>query len=470
MRRALILAGVALAARALPLAAQQATLVPAQPLTLDAAIARALEVNPAVGVADAGLKRAEASVKEARASFLPQINASANYTRLIQSQFFPDGFPPDTGAPSTFPFGQRNTWNFGITGQQILFDWRLSGIGIAKAGREQARVEVGAQRAQLELDVTTAYVDALVADGLVAVAESTLSQQERTLRETELAWRTGTRPEFDVLRARVARDGQRPDVIRRRAARELAYVRLRQLLRLQDAGTLQLDRDDVVRRLAEPVVIGDTAIERRAPVQQAAYTVKAREVNVGATRAQMYPSLVLNTQYAQIGFGRETFPPLTRFIPDWSVGLGVSFPLFNGLRYYAQTDGAKQELVQARLQLEQARDAATRDLRDALTSLGAAEEAWRVSEGTVEQARRAYEIAELRYREGLSTQTELADSRLLLEQAQVQRLQAAREYLVARTRARLLPDLPVGVASGAPVQGAPLQAPTVLPAQTTRRF
>jgi ammonia channel protein AmtB len=35
----------------------------------------------------------------------------------------------------------------------------------------------------------------------------------------------------------------------------------------------------------------------------------------------------------------------------------------------------------------------------------------------VEQARRAYAIADLRFQEGVSTQVELADARLLLEQA-----------------------------------------------------
>ena len=48
----------------------------------------------------------------------------------------------------------------------------------------------------------------------------------------------------------------------------------------------------------------------------------------------------------------------------------------------------------------------------------------------MQQAARAYEIAELRYREGLSTQLELSDSRLLLAQAQVNRARAARDLQI----------------------------------------
>jgi outer membrane protein TolC len=68
-------------------------------------------------------------------------------------------------------------------------------------------------------------------------------------------------------------------------------------------------------------------------------------------------------------------------------------------------------------------------------------------DGTVEQARRAYSIAEIRYREGISTQLEVADSRILLQQAEANRAQAARDLAVARVRLALLADLPFAGAS-----------------------
>ena len=57
-----------------------------------------------------------------------------------------------------------------------------------------------------------------------------------------------------------------------------------------------------------------------------------------------------------------------------------------------------------------------------------------MSEGVVEQARRAFDIAEVRYREGISTQLELDNSRLLLVQAQGNRALAARDLEVNKAR------------------------------------
>ena len=97
----------------------------------------------------------------------------------------------------------------------------------------------------------------------------------------------------------------------------------------------------------------------------------------------------------------------------------------------------------------------------------------------MQQAERAYEIAELRYREGLSTQLELSDARLLLQQAQNQRAVAARTVQLARVRLALLPDLPLSAASspaaaaqgaGATQQQAPVTTPAApaTPAASTR--
>jgi outer membrane protein len=84
------------------------------------------------------------------------------------------------------------------------------------------------------------------------------------------------------------------------------------------------------------------------------------------------------------------------------------------------------------------------DAATALEDLSAAEATLKASTGTVEQAERAYQIADLRNREGLSTQLELSDSRLSLQVAQANRARSARDVQVARARVALLPNLPVG--------------------------
>ncbi|HEU4647423.1 MAG TPA: TolC family protein, partial [Gemmatimonadales bacterium] len=124
-------------------------------------------------------------------------------------------------------------------------------------------------------------------------------------------------------------------------------------------------------------------------------------------------------------------------------------PLFTGGRVSGGVQSARASVEAAELRLRQARKLALLDARSATTQLESALAAWEASQGTVEQAQRAYEIAELRYREGLSTQTELNESRIQLQQAEANRAQTTRDLQVARTRLALLPALPLAQAQRA---------------------
>ena len=102
---------------------------------------------------------------------------------------------------------------------------------------------------------------------------------------------------------------------------------------------------------------------------------------------------------------------------------------------------------EAMLRLRQATETATRENEALQLQLQGALAFWDASQGTAEQAARAYSITEVRVRNGLSTLTDLAEARLQLQQAEANRAQAARDLQVARLRLTLLRDLPFGVAS-----------------------
>jgi outer membrane protein TolC len=118
------------------------------------------------------------------------------------------------------------------------------------------------------------------------------------------------------------------------------------------------------------------------------------------------------------------------------------------------------------LELQRIEELAALDTRSAWAELLAAQATWDASAGTLQQAGRAYQIAEVRYQAGVSTQLELSDARLQLQQADLTRAQAARDLQVARARVALLPELPLGQGTGGarpPVQ-PPQPAAPVTPA------
>ncbi len=501
----------ALAFGSASLEAQQAAT--GRQLSLEEALHIAETASEDVGIARAAADRAQGEQMRARSELFPQVFASLGYTRTLASQFEDiaenapprnpqaldpiDDDPDDAFGPTCFnylnpggttterltglenaarctsagfdfsalPFGQRNNWTLGLDVQQTLFaGGRVAAqTRMAGAGRRIAETSLASTRAQLVLNVIEAYYDASLADRLVSIAVSTLEQAETTLRHTQLARQVGNQPEFELLRATVSRDNQRPILIQRQSDRDIALMRLKQLLNLalNEPLTLTTPLDDT--SVAIPARLTSVALARqdslppseRAPVRQAADAVDVNANALRIARSQRLPQVSVNMQYGRVAYPQTGLPVWNDFSTNWTVGVALQVPIFTGGRITGDVRVAQAELEDARYRLTQARELAELDSYAAMARLDAAEASFAASAGTAQQAARAYQIAEIRYREGISTQVELSDSRILLEQASANRALAARDLAVARARVALLRDLPFG-AIGAPSSGAPI--------------
>jgi outer membrane protein TolC len=156
---------------------------------------------------------------------------------------------------------------------------------------------------------------------------------------------------------------------------------------------------------------------------------------------------------------------LADFFPNWSVSAGLSLPIFTGGRLRGDALAAEAAYDESRFRLQQAREAAALEARLQVEQLEASQSAWLASVGTAAVAQRAYEIAEVRFREGLSTQVELSESRVQWQQALANRAQAARDLQVARVRLALLRALPI--AGATPTGAANAAAPGAAAQRTT---
>src|SRR5439155_15580916 len=127
-------------------------------------------------------------------------------------------------------------------------------------------------------------------------------------------------------------------------------------------------------------------------------------------------------------------PSPNDFRENWTVGVDVTVPILTGGRIRGNEEVARGSRDQAKARLSQTRKAASYDARAAQYDLAQAQAALTSNTATVDEATRAYSIAQVRFREGLSTQIELTDARLQQEQALSNRAQALRNVQVARAR------------------------------------
>jgi outer membrane protein TolC len=479
---------------------------PMRVLTLDDALALAEGKSEQVAIAAAGVSRAIGNEQRVKSERFPQVFGSASYDRALKSEFEGLFDTTTTGPPACdasllnpsapldqrvlaleqqfgcqpsggifdgdddggeLPFGRANTYRLGFTVDQLVYSGGRLGAQErqARLARNNADLNVTSTQAQFTFDVAQAFYDAALSDRVVMIAEENYAQADRTFGQVRAQREAGRLSEFEQLRAQVDRDTLLPEIVRARNQRDVAYLRLKQLVDLpldeplQAVVELEGDVLPAPQRLAPALAEAEAKfpVRERTAVLQQVNEVQSSEADITVARSQRFPTVSVYSIYGLVSYP-EVVPGFDDWRTNWTVGAGLSIPIFTGRRIKAEEAMARAGLEESQQTLRLIQELARLDAENARVDVIAARAQWEASAGTIGQATRAYEIAELRYREGLSTQLELSDSRLLLVQARFNRARAARDLQVARARFALLPELPLLTGAGAAVQAQAEQA------------
>lgn len=406
-------------------------------LSVNDAVVYAREHANDVQNATAGIEAAEGQVREAKSYALPNISGSVEYKRQFQS-IYSTTVPGDTsGLADLFansPFGSANSWNAQLTGSQMIWGGGRVGAGInaARAVRRSTHAARDQVRGDVARDVREAYYNAVYAGALVDIAQAGLDAARDQLRQVDALYKQGTRAEYDLIRAQVDARNQEPVLVSARNAQVLAQLELKQRMNLPLEQPLALTTglafpDSMVPVPDEPGYDGHA----RAAMARADADVEARRQLLNVEKAQRWPELSLNGTFGQQAFPSDPMPTGSDFRRNLDASLKLDFPLFLGGRTFGTVQRANAEYEQARIAREAQRQAvdldvarSRQDVRRTLATLVA-------RRGTQRLAVRAYQLASVRYTNGLTTQFEVTNARVDAQRAAANEVEAVRDYMVA---------------------------------------
>ena len=163
-----------------------------------------------------------------------------------------------------------------------------------------------------------------------------------------------------------------------------------------------------------PAVLGvpSKLAERRPDIRRAEADLRSAHANIAAARAELFPSLILS---AQGGFASATIGTLFNSGKGFSaLGLELIATIFDGGRLAGQVEFAearKAELVETYLQTVLV---AFQEVEDALAGIHYFAIQEQGQQRSVDHAREAYRLAEIRYRGGAVDFTTVLDAQRAL--------------------------------------------------------
>ncbi|MGI6295859.1 MAG: TolC family protein [Armatimonadota bacterium] len=395
--------------------------VPNRPLTADEAARIALNHQPSVTSAKAGVIIAEGGRSRAKSALLPSLAASGSYTSVALS---PVGIVPGSGTAS----GYQLTANI----RQLIFDFNHTRDLARQASQKLRAANANMTRVESDtvLRVKQAFYNYAQNIQLVKVNEANVQNAQSHLALAQARLDAGVGLPADVVRAQTAAADAIFSLNLARNAASVAEVSLAELMGIdprtpiipQDANEPDIPSDD-------PAALTQQALKDRPEMAQAQANLSAAGYSVSAAKTSNSPAISANTGWLQRGAG---FPPGNDTV---TYGIAMQWTPFDSGLTAGRIEEARGALLAAQADLESTKLSVTSDVSQAYLNLKTAEQRVTTSEAEVTNALEALRLVEGRYKAGLGTFLDVLDAQTAFIKADSNKVNA--RFSVDQARAAL---------------------------------
>jgi NodT family efflux transporter outer membrane factor (OMF) lipoprotein len=380
-------------------------------------IDEALAANPDLAQTAERVVQAELNLRTAGASLFPSVSAGAS-TSARRSD---GGDGPSSRSEST-------SASLSVGYEVDLWGRLAAGRRSAQASVQASRFDLESARLSLAAGVAQAWFQSLALRVRLDIARENLALAERLLAIVDVRYRNGAASALDLSR-------QRTTVLSQRAA----LLPLQEQLR-QTEGALALLLGRAPQGYAVPeadfaaLVIPEVApglpselLVRRPDLAAAEARLAAADANVEAARAALLPSFELS---ASTGLASTALLSFSKPVSSATLAASIAQTLFDGGRRQVQVELGESQRRQLVEGYRSAVLASLQEVEVALTQSARLREQENTQQSILDEARRALQLAERRYREGVDDLSALIDAQRTLFSAQ--------EALVQTRLARML--------------------------------
>lgn len=392
-------------------------------LDLPTAFQLALDNNPTLRQSLANLDLADLRIQAAYTALNPTVDLT--FSQLYVSQLRRSISERDTEITLTIPI-----YNFG----QVHWNARAAKLARNQAGQD-LRTAVQTVLQEVALD----FVQASLNENLVEISQLMVQDRQAYLQQASDLFAAGEIAEFETIQAEsnVLAAQEQLSSSQQEAATALAALLMNLGVRpdtkvdLAALPTLEAPPESIEEGLA-------TALALRPEIQSLRWQVESQEALAVAYSRQNTPEISLYSDYDALNEG-------SNYDPTWEAGLQVTWELFDGgvARNAARQARAQAEILRG--QLGQQERQVSLDVTTAFVQLSQLWPQIDLARKSLDKAQETVDIAQLRFKAGLSSGVELLSAQDDLTSARTALAQAEASYRLAQInwRRAISADAPV---------------------------
>jgi outer membrane protein TolC len=392
--------------------------------SIEQCIEIALKNSPSIKIAQGTVRKSKLDVGDARANFLPDVSLSGGY--YINKTY------------NTFEWNE-NHYDLSISASMQPFTSGRTYLDVERTDANLRSAREGYRLTEMDLvmEVISRYYNLLKSSQILELGNRTLKQKQNQLDFSKAQFELGMVPRADTLKARAALEGARVDLHEANGELLIRKAELNEIMGLDLDSTVSIQ--DV--ELKEPNIpefdsVLSLAYSYRPDIKRQGSSISAAKYNMMIAWLNRMPTLTLTGGYNVYAekFAFEGLPLNRSNLDDnsdWSVGLVLSFPMFDGGTKARNIRRANIDLNNARLGYEELKRQAELEVKSAHLSLENASKKIELTQRQVASARESYEAAMGRYKNGLAPITEVIDAEVTLTEGEVNFINSKYDFLEA---------------------------------------
>lgn len=402
-------------------------------LTLEQALEIALSENPTIKIADQEIEIKRYAKQGTYASLYPQIDATAQYQRVIEKQTMSMDFG---GQTQSIKVGTDNSFTGGVTASMPIVNAQLwTNLKISALDVELAVEKARSSRLDMVEQVATAYYSALMAKESLALYKRVYDNAVENNKNVKKKYDVGSVSEYDLITSNVTVQNAIPNVFEGENSVTLTLWQLKALLgidlekNIDVAGSLM----DYEAALNYGYDLAQLNLEDNSTMKQLDIQEQQLQKALKLTKMANVPTLSINAAYLYTALGNDgKFFIRDAWNPYSYAGVQLNIPIFAGNSKRAATRQARLNLSNIQLQRENTERQLRVSIVQYINNMDTSVKQFHSANATVEQAQRGYDISVKRYEIGSGTLVEVDNSQLALTQAELSRNQSVYNFLTSK--------------------------------------
>lgn len=405
-------------------------------LSLEQAIAHALEHNYTAINSRRDIDKARERKWETTSAGLPQINAGVDYTYniVIPKSSVPAQFVDSTAAPGEFAaveFSPKQSMTARATLSQLIFDG--SYIVALQASKTYLKYyENYKRKTDIEVRemVINSYGTVLLTEESIAILNRNKSVLEKTLGETSETFKQGLIEEENVEQLQITLGTVNNNLNNAKRLREISLnmLKLNLGIPIEDELALTDKLDALTQQNLDMALSGsEFNVTNNVDYQIGVNFSEQRRLEYKLERSKALPSLSANLNVGTNTFGDEQFTMFNRgqhWFAYSSVGATLNVPIFSSFGRHSRVQQAKIAFEQAKTQLTETEQRLKLAFAQAKSEYDFSVEQYATYKSNLALAERIENKQQVKFTEGLSTSFDFNDAQQQLYTAQQQYLQS----------------------------------------------